>query len=223
MWDVFISHASEDKDKIVKPLANTLRNFGVSVWYDEFELKLGDSLSKSIDKGLINSKFGVIVLSPSFFEKGWTDYELRSLTNKEIGNKKVILPVWHDITREEISAHSLFLADKFAIPTNLGLNELSQKIIEIVRPDIINTFALKAFARTGNFTKEKISLNNILQSEVERHKTLPSYVSISVKLMCDVMADIGLSDYNFFLSNLKKDADYDSEYIIWNAITCSYI
>lgn len=68
-WDVFISHASEDKDSIVKPLAECLTKNGVKVWYDEFELKIGDSLSKSIDRGLTASNYGLVVLSESFFEK----------------------------------------------------------------------------------------------------------------------------------------------------------
>ena len=65
-WDVFISHASEDKDTFVRPLAHALNNLGVKVWYDEFSLRLGDSLSRSIDKGLAESAFGVVVISPHF-------------------------------------------------------------------------------------------------------------------------------------------------------------
>ena len=50
-YDVFISHASEDKDTVVRPLANALLQRGLKVWYDEFELKIGDSLRRKIDKG----------------------------------------------------------------------------------------------------------------------------------------------------------------------------
>jgi hypothetical protein len=71
-WDVFISHASEDKD-FVRPLAVSLNQLGVDVWYDEFALELGDSLSKSIDKGLVNCKYGLVVISPAFIGKGWPD------------------------------------------------------------------------------------------------------------------------------------------------------
>lgn len=72
-YDVFISHASEDKDEVVRPLAHALKESGLSVWFDEFELRIGDSLRRKIDRGLANSRFGVIVLSRSFFEKGWTN------------------------------------------------------------------------------------------------------------------------------------------------------
>lgn len=75
-YDFFISHASEDKEDIVRNLAESLRESGFQVWYDEFELKIGDSLRKKIDSGLINSKFGIIIISPSFVKKNWPEYEL---------------------------------------------------------------------------------------------------------------------------------------------------
>jgi len=95
-YDLFISHASEDKDALVRPLAKALSEFGLRVWYDEFTLSIGDSLSKAIDKGLADSQFGLVVLSPSFLKKGWPDYELRGLLAREIGSRKVILPIWHN-------------------------------------------------------------------------------------------------------------------------------
>ena len=64
-WDAFISHASEDKDSIVRELTTELQKFHLKVWYDEFSLNVGDSLSKSIDEGLIYSNFGIII-SPDF-------------------------------------------------------------------------------------------------------------------------------------------------------------
>ena len=88
-YDVFISHASEDKDEVVRPLAQALRNEGLSVWYDEFELRIGDSLRRKIDKGVATSKFGLIVLSEMFFKKGWTNYELDGLvTRQNTGEQK---------------------------------------------------------------------------------------------------------------------------------------
>ena len=67
--DVFISHATEDKEKVARPLAEALRNNGLDVWYDEFSLNLGDSLQESIDKGISESRFGIVILSKSFFGK----------------------------------------------------------------------------------------------------------------------------------------------------------
>ena len=81
-YDVFISHASEDKEGVVRPLAHVLRRGGLKVWYDEFELRIGDSLRRKIDMGLARSRFGVVVLSRSFFGKGWTNYELDGLVTR---------------------------------------------------------------------------------------------------------------------------------------------
>jgi len=101
-FDVFISHASEDKEAIARPLAEKLANFGLDVWFDEFTLEVGDSLMESIDKGLANSRFGVVILSQSFLNKGWSKYELRGLVTREVDKGKVVLPIWHDISRQEI-------------------------------------------------------------------------------------------------------------------------
>jgi len=66
-WDAFISHAVEDQKAFVRPLAVALAHLGVRVWYAEFSLKIGDSLSRSIDTGLAQSRHGVVILSPHFF------------------------------------------------------------------------------------------------------------------------------------------------------------
>ena len=125
-YDFFISHASEDKEEFVKPLAETLESMGIRVWYDEFSLKVGDSLTKSIDQGLINSKFGVIVLSKAFMKKQWTNYEFKSLVSREMHHgEKVILPIWHEISKNDVMAFSPHLADKVA------LNSSTQTIEEI--------------------------------------------------------------------------------------------
>jgi len=82
-YDFFISHASEDKNEIVRDLADALKENGFKVWYDEFELKVGDSLRKKIDSGLTNSKYGIVIISPSFVNKNWTEYELNGMVRKK--------------------------------------------------------------------------------------------------------------------------------------------
>lgn len=114
-FDVFISHASEDKESLVRPLAVALAQHGFKVWYDEFELKIGDSLSKSIDHGLANSSYGIVVLSRAFFSKNWPQYELEGLTARQMVGEKVVLPIWHGVTREDILRYSPPLADRLAI------------------------------------------------------------------------------------------------------------
>ena len=98
LFDVFICHASEDKDDFVRPLAEQLRENHVEVWYDEFSLKVGDSLRRSIDIGLSKSRYGIVVLSKQFFKKAWSQWELDGLVQRQIKAKtKLILPIWHNI------------------------------------------------------------------------------------------------------------------------------
>lgn len=101
-YDVFISHASEDKDEVVRDLAIALRAAGLEVWYDEFELKIGDSLRRKIDKGLANSRFGIVVLSQAFFGKGWAEYELDGLVTRSVTGEQILLPVWHNVSKDEV-------------------------------------------------------------------------------------------------------------------------
>lgn len=133
-YDAFISHASEDKDELVRPLAELLQKSGFSIWYDEFQLKVGDSLRRSIDKGLGNSRFGIVVLSPNFFAKNWTQYELDGLVAKEMIGGKVVLPIWHKVSKDEVIAYSPSLADKIALNTAMNtIEELAQQLGEILR------------------------------------------------------------------------------------------
>ena len=101
-WDVFICHASEDKDFFVRPLAVSLNQLGAEVWYDEFSLRLGDCLSRSIDHGLANSHFGIVVISANFIGKAWPERELGGLVSREIGQGRVIIPIWHRVTRKQV-------------------------------------------------------------------------------------------------------------------------
>jgi hypothetical protein len=116
-FDFFISHASEDKESFVRPLADSLIRNGIKVWYDEFQLQIGDSLRKKIDEGLKYSKYGIVVLSRDFFNKNWPEYELNGLVAKEMNGIKVILPIWHNVTRDEVLSFSPTLADKIALNT----------------------------------------------------------------------------------------------------------
>ncbi|MFA6376683.1 MAG: toll/interleukin-1 receptor domain-containing protein [Candidatus Paceibacterota bacterium] len=113
-FDVFICHASEDKSYVDK-LADALKVAGINVWYDSFQIGWGDDLRPAIDDGLKNSRFGIVVISTAFLnKKKWTDYELNGLFSKEKKGSKVILPIWHDITRENVARYSPTFADRIA-------------------------------------------------------------------------------------------------------------
>ena len=136
-YDVFISHASEDKEEVVRPLAIALQAKGVRVWYDEFEMKIGDSLRRKIDQGLANSRFGIVVISRSFIKKGWTNYELDGIMTKAISGQQVLLPIWHDITKQEVVDYSPSLADKVARSTGQQtVKEIAEEIAEMVLPSV---------------------------------------------------------------------------------------
>ena len=133
LYDVFISHASEDKDDVVRPLAEALRSEGLRVWYDEFELRIGDSLRRKIDKGLASSRFGLVVLSPSFIAKGWTNYELDGLIARSVSGEQVLLPIWHKLTKKEVIAYSPSIADKVARNTaSSTVEEIAEEISELI-------------------------------------------------------------------------------------------
>lgn len=132
-YDVFISHASEDKDEVVRPLANALKNGGLAVWYDEFELRIGDSLRRKIDLGLSKSRFGVVVLSPSFINKGWANYELDGIVTRSMDGSQVMLPIWHELTKQQVIDYSASLADKLARSTGMHtIQEIADEIIDVI-------------------------------------------------------------------------------------------
>lgn len=136
MFDLFICHATEDKDSVARPLAQRLSNLGLNIWYDEFSLKLGDSLRESIDRGLAESRYGIVVLSPRFFAKRWPQAELDGLFAKEMAGTKTILPIWHEMTHDDILRHSPLIADKKAAKTAEGLDHVVDQILGVVEPDL---------------------------------------------------------------------------------------
>jgi hypothetical protein len=131
-WDVFISHASEDKVAVARPLANILSTKGMKVWLDESEIFVGDSLRAKIDQGLANSRFGIVILSPSFFSKHWPQAELDGLIAGETDGDKRILPIWHNLSFEEVRKYSPLLAGKFAAQTKEGLKAVAKQVVNAV-------------------------------------------------------------------------------------------
>lgn len=131
-FDLFVSHASEDKEEFVRPLAEALQGLGVEVWYDEFQLRVGDSLRRSIDKGLSNSRFGVVVLSSAFFAKNWPQYELDGMVAREMNGVKVILPIWHRVTKDEVMKFSPTLADRIALNSSIkSIQEIAAELADV--------------------------------------------------------------------------------------------
>ena len=138
-WDVFISHASEDKVAIARPLFDALTRFGVSVWFDEAELHIGDSLRRKIDQGLARSAFGIVIFSEAFFAKGWPQYELDGIVTRSVAGEQNLLPIWHKVTKDEVRAQSPSLADKVArSTTEFTIEQIAEEIARRVRPDLFD-------------------------------------------------------------------------------------
>jgi TIR domain-containing protein len=131
----FISHDSRDKDGLVRQLAHEMVRLMCPVWYDEYSLKVGDSLRASIEKGLKEARKCIIILSPNFLSnEGWSKAEFDSIFTREILERtNVILPVWHDVGAKEIYNYSPRLADKVGLPSSLGVEELARRLSGAVK------------------------------------------------------------------------------------------
>ena len=132
-YDVFISYASEDAD-FVDSLEKELHDFGIKVWRDKLSISWGDSIRKSIDRGLLKSKFAIVVLSKSYMNKYWTGYEFDGILNLETTTRKVILPIWHNVTVDDVKAFSPSLAGRKAFETKsitaYGIAEILKKTLD---------------------------------------------------------------------------------------------
>lgn len=130
----FMSHDSRDKADIARPLFDKLRAQMCTVWYDEYSLRIGDSLRENIEKGIKECKKCILIISPNFLtNSGWTKIEFNSIFNREIiEGENFVLPVWHNITRKEVYDYCPSLIDKMALSTEEGLDSISKKIYSVL-------------------------------------------------------------------------------------------
>ena len=164
-YDVFICHASEDKD-FVGPLALALRDKGLKVWYDRFKLTIGDSLRQKIDDGLANSKFGVVVLSKVFFTKSWPQNELDALASRQNENsRKVILPIWHNIEFNEIKKYSPLLSGLLAARSSDKLESVVEQIFSVCN-EPIDSKKKSVFQTSGEPNLREECLDIIRQGDI---------------------------------------------------------
>lgn len=132
-YDVFVSHASEDKARFVDSFVAALQARGLDVWYDANEIRLGDDFRKRMDDGLAKSRFGVVVLSPNFF-KYWPEAELSALFNQErVFDQTRILPIRLDIDHRTLTTRSPLLATRAAVGWEVGVSELARLVHDRVR------------------------------------------------------------------------------------------
>lgn len=170
---MFISHASENKNDLAKPLANRLIQLGIKVWYDEFSLKLGDSLRESIDKGIVNSAYGLIIISKEFIEKKWTNWELNGFINLLMSNKTNLIPVWYKVTKDDIVSWSPSVADLIAIVAN----NVDDIVDGIEQKTDISTYLGYKFLRNENIPiLQRIRISDSVKILLFGKKSLPHAV-----------------------------------------------
>ena len=161
-YDFFISHASEDKEEFVRPLANELIKLGFKVWYDEKTLRIGDSLFEEISNGIKKSNFDIVIISKHFLKKEWTKKELYGLISKEVfSNEKIILLIWLNIKASEVYNFSPILADKISVTVkNKEIEKVISKILSVTKSEIT----------TIEMVKEKIYfLRNCTEDERKKY------------------------------------------------------
>jgi hypothetical protein len=128
LWDVFISHASEDKEDVARPLAALLQDRGLRIWLDEQQLVLGDSLSRKINDGLAFSRFGVLVLSKGFLEKDYPQKEMQALLARQSANERYILPILHKVDHSLLLRRAPLLGDLLSVSTDKGLEQVAAAV-----------------------------------------------------------------------------------------------
>ena len=128
-YDAFISHAVEDKIPIANELCARLERAGLKIWYSGKELGVGDSIEKTIERGLNRSRYGIVILSPTYLAKNWTIREFYTLLAKEIEEHKVILPVLYNIGVDDLRKKDLLMADRFAVHADRGLDFVADKLV----------------------------------------------------------------------------------------------
>lgn len=125
-FDVFISHASEDKEEFVEPISKILVEHNISIFYDKESIDWGDSIPTKIDKGILHSKICLLIISPNFIRKKWTQREKDAFMMLD---DKKILPIWHKVSKDEVQKFSPTIAALKALNTvDYTLEEIAAKL-----------------------------------------------------------------------------------------------
>lgn len=224
-YDLFISHASEDKDAIVRPLATILERLSVRVWYDEFSLQLGDSLTASIDKGLQESRYGLVVLSKAFLSKKWPEYEYRSLMTREIDGERVILPLWYDVTKDDIKNFSLYLADIKALPiSRANFGKIVPAILKVVRPDIYQERRMQGVLRkaVAEGTHQMAKMSEIKRATTKQSKLTKQQLIRSKAVYYGIGRHLK-SNFDDYVDQYELDVVPERELQSWEIMNACYL
>ena len=215
-WDIFISHASEDKRIFVDPLAQRLKELAVRVWYDEFVLIPGDRLTEKIGEGLAECRCGLLVLSTAFIRKPWTKYELSGLVNRFVEQQTRLIPIWYGINRTEISAFNPALADLFSIKGDpKQIDKCALEVLRAIRPQLYEN--LKMLSQSGKIKIKKMPLNELKAGPI-RHHDLPESLLIRSRNVHFALRGIVPMTLEKMIENFQRDLLPENEVVVWERI-----
>jgi len=212
---VFLSHASEDKTTFARPLANALKQRGLDVWFDEFELKLGDSIRGEIDRAVAECDFAVALLSEHFFQKPWPQQEVSGLTAREISEKrKIILPIWHGVDLERVTRYSPLLADRLAVSSSKGAEVIAEDILQAISPQFYSVARVQRspelmLLRLFGLFEGPISfeLLRVLLEPPEIPELTDGLVGLPTERLNQVLYELAECNLINFVSNHQNDND----------------
>lgn len=170
-YDVFISHASEDKT-LAKELYKKIRYLRLKAWIDEGDLRIGDSLLATIGHALTKSRFGVPIVSKHYLRKAWAQEEMKVLLHLQFSSgRRMILPIWHNIGKNDIKVKSPFLMDIEALSTSrMSLDNIAREISHV------------AHSRLSEYEPQLlIAKNNALLFTPDKKKVIPTSPKRSLK------------------------------------------
>ncbi len=194
-YDAFVSYASEDKTDFALPLAEKLRSIGLNIWFDDFCMKIGDSLREKIDLGLSSSNYGIVVLSHNFFDKQWPQKELNALYSLEVEGRSAILPVWKDIGRKHVALYSPLLADKWAAKSYEGIDKVAAQLVEVIDPEnqYLDQFVQQELAKQKSEEYPGFDIRVIGQANYKIIRG-PGFYDPSKKYICISVSNRGTRD-----------------------------
>jgi len=130
-FESFLSYAGEDEN-YAKELVGALKANGFNIWYAPMNLSIGDRLLDSIEKGLNDSSSGILLITPEYLKKGWTNYEMDILIRQNIENNKKVLPIWHKVNKNQVEERHTGLAGIVAINSQIGFRNLIIKLTQVL-------------------------------------------------------------------------------------------
>ena len=229
-WDVFISHASEDKASLVRPLAEALKEYGVKVWYDSFNLRPGLSLGRSIDTGIAGAEFGIVVLSPHFIAKEWPRYEFDALCERRTEKGEPMITLWHALGPEDRPGWTQGLDPEKSLDTAAQpITALAMRILEWVRPDrarfIEHQLTYTAFQE--RLAQGQVPLKNVDPSQIvvapRRYERLPPVLVDRVALVQATLLEVRPHSLKYWLDGFLRDYAPEHQIAFWERYAAMYL